>query len=971
MVKKRPISLFFNIFTIVLFSFFFTQFSLYSQIPAHYYDDAYGKSGYQLQASLSHIISGHTVLAYGSDSPGGLWYAFRTSDTYPDGTVWDIYSNCSFVPWEDGHVTYGSDECSCTQQEHTFCQSWFGYDYECPINSDMFHIYPVAGWINGRRSNYPYGEVPNDPEWLTREFNNGAKLGYNNYVAEDQTTYCDISYEPIDEYKGDIARGFFYIATRYMFEDENFSEDYEMTFRSQLRPWALEMMKKWSDKDMVSKKETDRNDIIYNNFQHNRNPYIDYPELAELVFGPDSANTVFSPWLIKKVADFSVTADSVGYLSAELTWINPQKRIDNSSIIHIDSLIIKRNGIVVHTIANPIPGKAMSWIDHSIPTAGYYTYDIFANDSNGNGMLSRAKIYVGQYCPVKATLYDDYYDGWDGEAKIEFQDVEGNLLGFTKLPCGEGWANYFEIKLPATTINCVWIPGTMDNTNAFTLTNSEDSVLYETDYYYDDEEEEYYSDLENINGIFLTFDNNSCHLLPLTIQLTVADTICQNETYTKYGFAINTADSTIGTHNCIKNTIDSIVHLSLTINPTYDITFTDTLKQGTFYNKNGFVYNSADSDFTTPVILTQYFQTDGGCDSIINLQLTILKTYFAYEFDTICAHQSLTWHGKNLSVEGIYIDTIGTILGNDSITHLQLTILPTDSTSLTITLCQGESYTGNGFDITSEMTSQAGENTYTQYLQTINGCDSIVSLKVIVNPTQHTHLIQQICQGEIYYDNNFILFFKDSLAGNYFYTKTWQTVYGCDSVVDLTLTLLPSYLIDIYDTIVSGTYYEANGFKESKAGTYTQALSTETGCDSIVNLHLSVNANEITITDCNEFNWNNITFHQTGTYIHTLQSSYGLDSTVIIHLTLLHSSASEINETACDTFTWFDVQYTQSGDYQFILSNANAEGCDSIITLHLTIQQTYLTEQFATICQGENFSNENLDIHTADSAVGT
>ena len=594
--------------------------NVFAQIPANYYNDAYGKSGYALQVALSEIIDDHTVLVYGSDYPGGLWYAFRTSDVRPDGTVWDIYSNCSFIPWEDGHVA-GSGECTCTQQEHTFCQSWFGYDYECAINSDMFHIYPVDGWINGRRSNYPYGEVPNDSDWVTRTFINGARLGYNAYVAEDKTSYCDIAYEPIDEYKGDIARGFFYIATRYMFEDDNFSEDYDMTYRSQLRPWAMEMLKKWNERDSVSQKEIDRNNIIYSQFQFNRNPYIDYPELVELVFGADSANTKFDTTLIRKPTNFSILPDSIGYLKAYLAWTNPDSRINNTAASSISSIVIKRNGVIVNTIANPQPGQAMSWTDNTVPTAGVYHYEIFATDNGKNGLLSSGKAYIGQYCKITATLYDAYYDGWQGEARIEFQDTLGNVLGFSKLPCGEGWENVYEIMLPLTTINCVWVQGDYDNEIAFELSDIDENILYTTDYYYDSNIDDYYSDVENLSGSFLTFNNNACPVQQLpeppadVVTIYLYDSICHGATYNDNGFSIPTKDSLDGIHQYIKMQNDTNTYLYLTVTPAYNTYIYDSICQGSIYNDNGFIAGNEGTHILN-------LKTADGCDSTVTLQLS-------------------------------------------------------------------------------------------------------------------------------------------------------------------------------------------------------------------------------------------------------------------------------------------------------------------------------------------------------------
>lgn len=494
----------------------------FGQIPANYYDAALGKSGRQLQEALSHIIDNQTVLFYGSDNPGGLWHAFRTTDVRADGTVWDIYSNCVFIPWEDGHIT-SSGECNGgTQQEHTFCQSWMNYA-STPLYSDIFHIYPVDAWVNGRRSNYPYGEVPDNADWITRVFQNGAKLGYNNYTSEDYESYCNTVYEPVDEYKGDIARGFFYIATRYMFEDSAFSESYGMTCRSQLRPWALSMMKKWHHQDPVSQKEIDRNDNIYNLFQHNRNPYIDYPELVDLVFGDDSSHTTFQWKIPQSPENFQVVPDSTGQLYAILSWKNPESFLDGQNIDTLYDIIIYRNEQEVHRIHQSVPGQQQTWVDYAVPNARNYEYRICAETTAGAGLSSRAHSYIGQSCPVTVELFDEQYDGWQGEARLEFHNAEDELLSFLRLACGSDWENTFELPLPAETINCVWVPGTKDEENSFIIVDFQSDTLYSTtcNWVYDSTSSENYlhSDVQYLSGIFYSFDNGHCPLETLSCRV--------------------------------------------------------------------------------------------------------------------------------------------------------------------------------------------------------------------------------------------------------------------------------------------------------------------------------------------------------------------------------------------------------------------------------------------------------------------
>ncbi|MBW6491383.1 MAG: endonuclease [Lentimicrobium sp.] len=238
----------------------------YAQPPAGYYNTATGLSGTALQIALHNIIDDHNVISY-----NGLWTAFQSTDRLPDGKVWDMYSNCSWTFFSDQCGNYNS-ECDCYNREHSWPKSWFGD--QSPMNSDLFHLYPTDGWVNNKRSNYPFGEV-SSPSYTS---SNGSKLGNNTYPG-----YSGIVFEPIDEYKGDFARTYFYMSVRYYGEDNNWPGS-EMTNGAQLRPWAMAMMKEWHYSDPVSEKEINRNNAVYT-FQLNRNPFIDVPEFVAQIWG--------------------------------------------------------------------------------------------------------------------------------------------------------------------------------------------------------------------------------------------------------------------------------------------------------------------------------------------------------------------------------------------------------------------------------------------------------------------------------------------------------------------------------------------------------------------------------------------------------------------------------------------------------------------------------------------------------------
>jgi endonuclease I len=248
-------------------------FSAVAQPPAGYYDNAQGKYGTQLQQALHDIIDGHSSQSYSS-----LWTHFQTTDKKPNGKVWDMYSDIpgGTPPYE---FTFGSDQCGnynsendCYNREHSWPKSWFDDQY--PMYTDLFHLVPTDGYVNSKRSNYPYGEV-GSASWTSM---NGSKLG-----SCSTSGYSGTVFEPRDDFKGDFARNYFYMSTRYYNEDSGWPGS-GMVTGSQLKPWAKVMLLRWAQDDPVSQKEIDRNNAVYA-IQHNRNPFIDHPEYANNIWG--------------------------------------------------------------------------------------------------------------------------------------------------------------------------------------------------------------------------------------------------------------------------------------------------------------------------------------------------------------------------------------------------------------------------------------------------------------------------------------------------------------------------------------------------------------------------------------------------------------------------------------------------------------------------------------------------------------
>lgn len=259
----------------LLVTFFsFITILVFSQIPNGYYDNAEGKYGQELRVALYNIIKTNVT----SISYDQLWDAYPRTDKKSNGKVWDIYSDIpnGTPPYE---FTFITDQCGnysgegdCYNREHTVPASWF--NDASPMYSDLFHVLPTDGYVNNRRSNYPYGKVGN-ASWTSL---NGSKLG-----SSATSGYSGTVFEPIDSFKGDIARIYFYMSTRYMDKITNW--DGASFQNSDLSSWAKNLFLQWHQLDPVSSKERKRNDSVYV-IQHNRNPFVDHPEWVNDIWGP-------------------------------------------------------------------------------------------------------------------------------------------------------------------------------------------------------------------------------------------------------------------------------------------------------------------------------------------------------------------------------------------------------------------------------------------------------------------------------------------------------------------------------------------------------------------------------------------------------------------------------------------------------------------------------------------------------------
>ncbi|MBQ4864561.1 endonuclease [Pseudoalteromonas sp. MMG013] len=254
--------------------------------PGDYYASTTGLTGYALKTQLHTIIQTHNSQGYSA-----IWQFIDKSerDNYfeKDNSVLDRYSEkpsandaYNFVAVTNQCGSYRG-EGDCYNREHSFPKSWFGGKVE-PMNSDIHHIFATDGFVNSKRSNFPFGEVASASFTST----NGSKVG----SATSTLNYNGTVFEPIDKFKGDFARVYFYIATRY--ENTIGSWQNNTTYSNAVldgstgrvfEPWVIAMLLRWHQLDPVDDIETARNQAAYE-FQGNRNPYVDHPEFVSKIW---------------------------------------------------------------------------------------------------------------------------------------------------------------------------------------------------------------------------------------------------------------------------------------------------------------------------------------------------------------------------------------------------------------------------------------------------------------------------------------------------------------------------------------------------------------------------------------------------------------------------------------------------------------------------------------------------------------
>jgi len=425
----------------------------------------------------------------------------------------------------------------------------------------------------------------------------------------------------------------------------------------------------------------------------------------------------------------------------------------------------------------------------------------------------------------------------------------------------------------------------------------------------------------------------------------------------------NSAQSGVATYTVtptLNNCPGTPVNVAITVNPIYtDAEEFVTICQNQTYLFDGATYNSSGT-------YTATLQSAFGCDSIVTLYLDVVNTITASVAEEICAGNSIDFGANVLTQSGIYEAAFVTNAGCDSLVTLSLQVNATYTSTLTESFCQGGSFLFEG-------TSYSASGSYPVMLQTSAGCDSLITLDLLVTPAFSETISAGICQGSTYF------FEGANYAASGTYSVTLQTEAGCDSIRVLNLSVNPAFTSTINASICEGETYVFEGTSYTQSGNYSETYQTLGGCDSIVTLSLTVGLSyEVLlmeeICEGESFSIDGFSYNQTGSFVRDLQTVFGCDSIVTLELFVNETPLVDIGEdhSMCQgsavmlshsgdpgTLIWSTgalanaITVSESGSYAlFVASTNGCIGSDTVMVSVNALPQSFLDTDFV-ICSGE------------------
>jgi len=450
----------------------------------------------------------------------------------------------------------------------------------------------------------------------------------------------------------------------------------------------------------------------------------------------------------------------------------------------------------------------------------------------------------------------------------------------------------------------------------------------------------YSCNLSSINGCDSTVTLNLDYKRGSNTTLTPI--ICLGDTFNVNAYQFyNSGSYLINLSGAAVNGCDSTVEVALNvIAPIYNFLTVNICQGDTFYLGINPLLSSG--------IYTDTLTASSGCDSIVRVTLGISPKKYSSFNSSICQGETVTFGSQLLSSAGVYSRTIPSSNGCDSLITLTLTVRPHSTAAISATICAGQSYVFGTQSLTI-----AG--TYNRTIPSANGCDSVITLDLTVRPNSTAAISATICEGQSY------VFGTQSLTASGTYNRTIPSANGCDSVITLTLTIGANTSSTISASICPGQSYNFGTQVLTSAGSYTRTVPSINGCDSVITLALTVGQNSTaaisaSICEGQSYAFGTQTLTAAGTYNRTVPSANGCDSVITLALMVRPNSTAAISDSICagQSYAFGTQSLTAAGTYNRTILSAN--GCDSVITLALTVRQNSTAAISASICAGQSYA---------------
>jgi len=375
------------------------------------------------------------------------------------------------------------------------------------------------------------------------------------------------------------------------------------------------------------------------------------------------------------------------------------------------------------------------------------------------------------------------------------------------------------------------------------------------------------------------------------------------------------------------------------------------------------------SGIAANITYTATATTAAGCTNSANASVTLLAPSSSSSSASACGSYTWAQNSTTYTTSGAYTAIVPNAVGCDSTITLNLTINQPSTSSVTVAACGSYTWAQNATTYTTSgayPVTLAGANAV--------GCDSTITLNLTINQPTTSSLTVAACGSYTWAENATTY----TTSGAYPVTLAGANANGCDSTVTLNLTINQPSTSSVTATACGSYTWAENATTYTTSGAYpvTLAGANAAGCDSTVTLNLTINqpsTSSMTTTACGSYTWaeNTTTYTTSGAYSVVLAgaNAAGCDSTVTLNLTINQPSTSSMTAAACGSYTWAEntTTYTTSGAYSVVLAGANAAGCDSTVTLNLTINQATSSSMSVTACDSYTWA-ENGTTYTTSGA---